>query len=177
MKNIKQYGRPPVARKTPSLDVEFLTLKPWEEMMLDLMGQLLGERLRRGMTQKELADKMGVPQSVISRLEHVGRVPSVETLYKLSDALGLKLMITPYADRTVIISESNKDWLDTQINQDLPDLQSVVNNILESSHSADDSFVDCNLEENLNTENNYTWEPIPSDNSNPYQEALAALPK
>ena len=53
------------------------------------MRVLLKEfRLRRGWTQKELSEKSGVPQPMISEIEsEVSRYPQINTLYKLSQAL------------------------------------------------------------------------------------------
>lgn len=45
------------------------------------------------MSQAELARRMGVPAQSVSRLEHDVHSPSVRTLEKIADALGLELRV------------------------------------------------------------------------------------
>jgi DNA-binding XRE family transcriptional regulator len=51
-------------------------------------------RKKSGFTQKEFADRMGVSQQVISRLEK-GEVdnPTIDTLSKIADVAGKKLIV------------------------------------------------------------------------------------
>lgn len=50
-------------------------------------------RLKKGYTQKELADVLGIDRSYLSQIE-TGRVnPSLSLLQKISDELGVKLKI------------------------------------------------------------------------------------
>ena len=48
-------------------------------------------RLKRGMTQQELADAVGITQSQIARYESGETQPSLETLRKLAAALDCTL--------------------------------------------------------------------------------------
>jgi ribosome-binding protein aMBF1 (putative translation factor) len=55
-------------------------------------GFMLGEQMRelrsaRGLTQAQLAERMGTTQSVIARLEAGQRVPSLVTLERVATAL------------------------------------------------------------------------------------------
>lgn len=55
---------------------------------------MLGNKLRqlreeRGLTQSELADQVGIVTSFISLMEHGERQPSIDTLAKLADVLGV----------------------------------------------------------------------------------------
>jgi ribosome-binding protein aMBF1 (putative translation factor) len=50
-------------------------------------------RIEKKITQKELAVKMKTTQSVISRVENAGTVPSVSFLKRLATVLGLSLKI------------------------------------------------------------------------------------
>lgn len=56
----------------------------------------LGEEVRRlrteqGLSQRELAQRTGVPQSVIARLEAGGVEPRLSTLDRVAQALGVRL--------------------------------------------------------------------------------------
>ena len=58
-----------------------------------LASALIGARNRAGLTQQELARKMGTSQPVVARLES-GRVrPSMRTLERLAAATGSRLLI------------------------------------------------------------------------------------
>jgi transcriptional regulator with XRE-family HTH domain len=52
-----------------------------------LSARVLLLRKQRGLTQKELADKVGTTQAVISRLESASVKPSMETIIKIAEAL------------------------------------------------------------------------------------------
>lgn len=56
---------------------------------------LILARVRAGLTQEELAHRLGTTQSAIARLERGDHLPTVETLYKLAQALGIRFRITP----------------------------------------------------------------------------------
>ena len=56
----------------------------------------VGERIKAarkkaGMTQKELADKLGIPYQGISQYERGIRKPKIDTLVKIADSLGVTL--------------------------------------------------------------------------------------
>ena len=52
----------------------------------NLARELIAARVRAGLTQAQLADKMGTTQSVIARLESGARLPSVKTLLRFAKA-------------------------------------------------------------------------------------------
>lgn len=59
---------------------------------LGLLGvKLRRARIRRGLTQRELARLSGIPGSHISRIENGHRLPSLETLERLTGALQVRL--------------------------------------------------------------------------------------
>lgn len=58
-----------------------------------LASQLIKARLDRNLTQAELAARAGVKQPYIARLESGTANPRIETIAKISQALGLKLTI------------------------------------------------------------------------------------
>ncbi len=57
----------------------------------ELARALLQQRLELNVTQKELADKMKVPQSNVSRLESGLRMPTIATLQRAAKAMDLPL--------------------------------------------------------------------------------------
>ena len=73
----------------PEVAREYEKLRPRYE----LISQLIGARLKKGLTQSQLAKKMGTKQSAIARVEGGNSNPSVAFLEKLTQALGSKLVI------------------------------------------------------------------------------------
>jgi len=70
--------------------------KAWHDLDPEfaLLESMLKARQRKGISQAELAKKMGTRQSAISRLERSGYgKATVETLKKIADALDTKLVI------------------------------------------------------------------------------------
>lgn len=55
---------------------------------------VIKKRLKKGYTQKQLADKMGTKQSAISRLESGNCNPSLRFLLKIAKALDTTLAIS-----------------------------------------------------------------------------------
>jgi DNA-binding XRE family transcriptional regulator len=59
-------------------------------------GQIIEQaRKEAGMTQTELAEKIGTNKSYISRIEKGITVPSVATFYRIVSALGRSVELTP----------------------------------------------------------------------------------
>lgn len=60
-----------------------------------LKGQLIKARIKAGLTQEEVAERMGTTKSAISRLESVNsqNSPSISTLMKYAEAVGTELKI------------------------------------------------------------------------------------
>ncbi len=74
-------------------DEEFA--KIWEETELEyqIKRMLVAARIEKKMTQKDLAEKSGVRQSNISRIESGACVPTITTLKELAKGLGKTLKI------------------------------------------------------------------------------------
>lgn len=60
----------------------------------ELTRSLIAARIAAGMTQKDLAEKSGIRQSNISRIENGNCIPTLPTLLALAQALGKKLSIS-----------------------------------------------------------------------------------
>lgn len=70
--------------------------KEWEdsEVEYQLGCKLIEARLKRGLSQRDLAKKVGTSQAAISRIESMNGNPSLSFLKRISTALGSKLQIS-----------------------------------------------------------------------------------
>lgn len=75
--------------KDPEVRAEYETLKPEYEVI----RALVGARIEQNLTQKQLAERSGIRQSNISRIENGTCSPTVETLQQLANGMGKKLHI------------------------------------------------------------------------------------
>lgn len=68
----------------------------WEnsEVEYNLMVQLIEKRLKRKLSQRALAKKVGTSQSVIARIEGMDANPSLLLLKRIAKALNTKLQIS-----------------------------------------------------------------------------------
>ena len=75
-------------------DPEFV--REWEKLQphYQIARQMIGARIKRKMTQGELARKVGTGQAVISRLEGMNAKPSISLLKRVADALETPIKIT-----------------------------------------------------------------------------------
>lgn len=58
-----------------------------------VISELISARLNKGLTQKDVAEKLGTRQSAIARLESGNVNPSLEFLQKLAQVMGYKLTV------------------------------------------------------------------------------------
>ena len=61
----------------------------------ELIGKIIEARENNGFTQRDLAEKTGLKQSAIARLESRKTLPRIDTVIKLLAPLGYKLSIEP----------------------------------------------------------------------------------
>jgi len=59
----------------------------------DFIWKIVKARKEKGLTQKALAEQIGVSQQEISRFERLRHVPNLSSLMKIIDAIGLELML------------------------------------------------------------------------------------
>ncbi len=64
------------------------------ESEFQLISELIGKRLEKNLTQKELAEKIGTKQSAICRLESGEGNPSFKFLKRVAEGLDSKLKIS-----------------------------------------------------------------------------------
>jgi len=55
---------------------------------------LTKERLRQGLTQKTVAERMGVHSNFVQIIEYKQREPKISTLERYADALGVRLEVS-----------------------------------------------------------------------------------
>ena len=69
--------------------------KEWEALQpeMAIVKAMIDARERTGMTQKELSDKTGITQADISRLENGNANPSLKTLQRLAEGMGMTLKL------------------------------------------------------------------------------------
>lgn len=75
--------------KDPEFVREYEKLQP----EFEIARQIIDARIKKKMTQKEIAKRAGTGQAVISRMEGANASPSLDLLKRLAEALGKKLVI------------------------------------------------------------------------------------
>lgn len=87
MKTLKEY------KVEQMRDTEFV--KEYESIQpeMDVIRAIVEARTSQNLTQKELAERTGINQADISKLENGTRNPSVNLLKRLADGMGMVLKI------------------------------------------------------------------------------------
>lgn len=69
--------------------------KEWEDIQpeMDVIRVMVDARISQNLTQKELAERTGINQADISKLENGTRNPSLKLLKRLADGMGMTLKI------------------------------------------------------------------------------------
>ena len=76
--------------KNPKIKAEYNRLGP----EYDIIEAIIRQRIKKGLTQRQLAKKIGTKQSALSRLESGNYNPSLSFLKKVATALDSDLHIT-----------------------------------------------------------------------------------
>ena len=87
MSNYRAYMEK--ALQNPEVKTEYDAL----QAEYDIIQSLIDARANQNITQKELSLKTGIPQADISRIENGTRNPSLSTLKKLAQGLGMQLRL------------------------------------------------------------------------------------
>lgn len=72
------------------------------EFVADLVDEIRDERERLGLTQKEVAERTGLKQSAIARMESGGAIPRLDTVSRVARAMGLKFKLIKDEDAASI---------------------------------------------------------------------------
>ena len=75
------------------IDSEFAAAKYDYQPEAALMLAMVEARRKRNLTQQELAERTGIAQTEISRIESGSRNPSIKVLQRLADGMGMYLQI------------------------------------------------------------------------------------
>lgn len=75
--------------KNPELAKEYDALEP----EFAIIQALIDARKESGLTQKQLADKTGITQADISRLENGSANPSLRTIQRLAAGMGMRVRL------------------------------------------------------------------------------------
>jgi len=75
--------------KDPVFKAEYDALEP----EFTIFQAMIDARKTTGLTQKQLAEKTGIAQADISKLESGGANPSLRTLQRLAAGMGMKVRI------------------------------------------------------------------------------------
>lgn len=69
--------------------------KAWDDIQpeMDVIRAMVATRNEQNLTQKELAERTGINQADISKLENGTRNPSLKLLKRLADGMGMALKI------------------------------------------------------------------------------------
>lgn len=75
--------------KDPELKAEYDALGP----EFTIIQAIINARKSSGMTQKQLSERTGIAQGDISKLENGSANPSIKTLQRLAEGMGMTLKI------------------------------------------------------------------------------------
>lgn len=75
--------------KDPEFRAEWDALEP----EFTIIQAMIDARKQSGMTQKQLAEKTGINQADISKLERGNGNPSLRTLQRLAEGMGMRLKL------------------------------------------------------------------------------------
>lgn len=66
-----------------------------QEQVSNLLIEIIERRIDLKMSQRDLAQKCGIKQPMIARIERMDAIPRIDTLIKICNALDLKIEIKP----------------------------------------------------------------------------------
>ncbi len=87
MKSLKEYKKQQMIN--PEFEKEYNAIQP----EMDVIRALVDARISQNLTQKQLAERTGINQADISKLENGTRNPSINLLKRLAEGLDMILKI------------------------------------------------------------------------------------
>ena len=86
--NLKEYKERKM--KEPAFAQAYEEIQP----EMNVIRAMIEARTSQNLTQKQLAEKTGIAQTEISRLENGTRNPSIKLLQRLAEGMGMVLNVT-----------------------------------------------------------------------------------
>lgn len=65
------------------------SIKPDEMMAIESLAYLHAQRVKKGISQVELANRIGMKQPQLAKIENMSSIPSLSTLNRYAEGLGL----------------------------------------------------------------------------------------
>ena len=87
MKTLEDYKNEQM--QNPEFAKEYAEIQP----EMEVIRAIVNARLSQHLTQKELAERTGIDQADISKLENGTRNPSINLLKRLAEGMGMALRI------------------------------------------------------------------------------------
>lgn len=87
MKTLKDYKEKQM--QNPEFEKEYIIIQP----EMDVIRAIVNARVSQNLTQKELAERTGIDQADISKLENGTRNPSINLLKRLAEGMDMALRI------------------------------------------------------------------------------------
>ena len=81
-------------KKKRMQDPEFVNAYEEVQPEINVIRAIIEARISQNLTQKELAEKTGIAQTEISKLENGTRNPSIKLLQRLADGMGMVLKVS-----------------------------------------------------------------------------------
>ena len=77
-------------------NIDSFNQKEMEEIeeLSSIISAIIKQRNELGISQRELAELCGIPQSSVARIESLKTIPKLNTLLKIMQPLGLKLTVS-----------------------------------------------------------------------------------
>jgi DNA-binding XRE family transcriptional regulator len=91
IKSVEQVFQERLDRMTREERAEYDAYAEYFRRVYRLASEVIGLRLKHGLTQAELAKRCGIDQAEISRIETGNANPTARTLERIADALGADL--------------------------------------------------------------------------------------
>lgn len=89
MKKLKTFDQ--VMEDLKKVGPEHKRMVETSESVNRLVDQIVNERIKQGLSQRDLAKKSGLKQPAIARFETLETLPTISTLVKITNALNLKV--------------------------------------------------------------------------------------
>ena len=70
------------------------SIKPAEMTAIESLAYLHAQRVKMGISQVELANRIGMKQPQLAKIENMSSIPSLSTLNRYAERLGLVAMVS-----------------------------------------------------------------------------------